>query len=268
MIEALIRAGAFDSIEPNRALLFANVGLAMEAADQAHANANQGGLFDMFGDDVAPAVEMVATRPWNDAVKLAEEKLAIGFYLSGHPFSAYAQEVRAFIKTTLSRLTPRKEPQLLAGFVTGIRVKMGNRGKMAFVELDDGSSKREIGLFGDSYEVNRNKLKEDIVLVVQGKVSEDSFSGGLRIMADRIYDLGEARSCFARGLSLQMNGNADVNRLKALLTPYRDEENGGLVRISYSNAQARGDVALSQGWASGWTTACCWPCRTGWAKRR
>jgi DNA polymerase-3 subunit alpha len=100
VIEALIRAGAFDSIEPNRALLFANVGLAMEAADQAHANANQGGLFDMFGDDVAPAVEMVATRPWNDAVKLAEEKLAIGYYLSGHPFSAYAQEVRAFIKTT------------------------------------------------------------------------------------------------------------------------------------------------------------------------
>ena len=249
VIEALIRSGAFDSIEPNRALLFANVGLAMEAADQAHANANQGGLFDMFGDDVAPAVEMVATRPWSDAVKLAEEKLAIGYYLSGHPFSAYAQEVRAFIKTTLSRLSPRKEPQLLAGFVTGIRVKMGNRGKMAFVELDDGSSKREISLFGDSYETNRNRLKEDIVLVVQGKVMEDAFSGGLRIMADRIYDLGEARSHFARGLSLQMNGNADVNRLKTLLTPYRDEENGGLVRISYSNAQARGDVALSQGWA-------------------
>lgn len=249
VIEALIRAGAFDSIEANRALLFANVGLAMEAADQAHANANQGGLFDMFGDDVAPAVEMVATRPWSDAVKLAEEKVAIGYYLSGHPFSAYAQEVRAFIKTTLSRLTPRKEPQLLAGFVTGIRVKMGNRGKMAFVELDDGSSKREISLFGDSYETNRNRLKEDIVLVVQGKVMEDAFSGGLRIMADRIYDLGEARSFFARGLSLQMNGNADVNRLKTLLTPYRDEENGGLVRISYSNPQARADVALSQGWA-------------------
>ncbi|WP_199052144.1 DNA polymerase III subunit alpha [Aquitalea sp. ASV15] len=248
VIEALIRAGAFDSIEPNRAKLFANVGLAMEAADQAHANINQGGLFDMFGDDVAPAVEMVETRPWNDAVKLAEEKVAIGFYLSGHPFSAYAQEVRAFIKTTLSRLSPRKEPQLLAGFVTGIRVKMGNRGKMAFVELDDGSAKREISLFGDSYESNRNRLKEDIVLVVQGKVTEDAFSGGLRIMADRLYDLGEARSRFARGLSLQMNGNADVGKLKSLLGPYRDEENGCLVRISYSNAQARGDVALPQAW--------------------
>ncbi|PXX48974.1 DNA polymerase III subunit alpha [Aquitalea magnusonii] len=248
VIEALIRAGAFDSIEANRAKLFANVGLAMEAADQAHANINQGGLFDMFGDDVAPAVEMVETRPWNDAVKLAEEKVAIGFYLSGHPFSAYAQEVRAFIKTTLSRLSPRKEPQLLAGFVTGIRVKMGNRGKMAFVELDDGSAKREISLFGDSYESNRNRLKEDIVLVVQGKVTEDAFSGGLRIMADRLYDLGEARSRFARGLSLQMNGNADVGKLKTLLGPYRDEENGCLVRISYSNAQARGDVALPQAW--------------------
>ena len=140
MIEALIRAGAFDSIEPNRAKLFGNVGLAMDAAEQEHANANQGGLFDMFGDDVAPSVEMVEIKPWNDAVKLAEEKLAIGFYLSGHPFAAHAKEIRGFIKTPLSRLSPRKEPQLLAGFVTGIRVKVGNRGKMAFVQLDDGST--------------------------------------------------------------------------------------------------------------------------------
>ena len=248
VIEALIRAGAFDAIDGNRARLMANVGLAMDAAEQEHANANQGGLFDMFGDDVAPAVEMVETRPWNDAVKLAEEKTAIGFYLSGHPFAAHAQEVRAFIKTTLSRLSPRKEPQLLAGFVTGIRVKVGNRGKMAFVELDDGTSKREVSLFGDSFEQNRNRLKEDIVLVVEGRVTEDAFSGGVRILADKLYDLGEARSRFARSLHLQMNGNADVAKLKSLLGPFRSEDAGCPVRISYGNDKARGDLMLPPAW--------------------
>lgn len=248
VIEALIRAGAFDAIEPNRALLFANVGLAMEAAEQAHANANQGGLFDMFGDDVAPAVEMAATRPWSDAVKLAEEKLAIGFYLSDHPFSAYEKEVRGFIKTTLSRLTPRKEPQLLAGFVTGIRVKVGNRGKMAFVQLDDGTAKLEVSLFAESFELNRDKLKEDVVLVVEGKVSEDSFSGGLRIVVDKLYSLGEARSRYARGLALQLPAKPDIARLKSELHPFKSQDAGCLVRLAYNNGKAKGELMLPQEW--------------------
>ncbi|WP_047236961.1 DNA polymerase III subunit alpha [Chromobacterium subtsugae] len=250
VIEALIRAGAFDSIEPNRALLFANVGLAMEAAEQEHANANQGGLFDMFGDDVAPAVEMVATRPWSDAVKLAEEKLAIGFYLSGHPFSAYEKEVRAFIKTPLSRLIPNKSPQLLAGFVTGIRVKVGNRGKMAFVELDDGSTKLEVSLFAESFETNRDKLKEDVVLVVEGKVSEDSFAGAgrLRIIVDKLYSLGEARSRYARSLALQLSGQVDVARLKSELHPFKSQDAGCPVRLHYNNGEAKGDLMLPPEW--------------------
>ncbi|OWY37715.1 DNA polymerase III subunit alpha [Xenophilus sp. AP218F] len=247
VIEALIRAGAFDGIEPNRALLFANVGLAMDAAEQEHANANQGGLFDMFGDDVAPSVEMVATKPWSDAVKLAEEKIAIGFYLSSHPFSAYEKDVRAFIKTPLSRLSPRKEPQLLAGFVTGIRVKVGNRGKMAFVQLDDGSAKLEVSLFAESFEVNREKLKEDVVLVVEGKVSEDAFSGGLRIIVDKLYSLGEARSRFARGLALQVSPQLDIGKLKAELHPFKSPE-GCAVRLYYNNGKAKGELVLGQDW--------------------
>ncbi|QEL56692.1 DNA polymerase III subunit alpha [Chromobacterium paludis] len=250
VIEALIRAGAFDAIEPNRALLFANVGLAMEAAEQAHANANQGGLFDMFGDDVAPAVEMAPTRPWSDAVKLAEEKLAIGFYLSSHPFTAYEKEVRGFIKTPLSRLSPRKEPQLLAGFVTGIRVKVGNRGKMAFVQLDDGTAKLEVSLFAESFELNRDKLKEDVVLVVEGKVSEDSFAGPgrLRIIVDKLYSLGEARGRYARGLALQLPAKPDIARLKSELHPFKSQDAGCLVRLAYSNGQAKGELMLPQEW--------------------
>ena len=169
---------------------------------------------------------MVEIKPWNDAVKLAEEKLAIGFYLSGHPFAAHAKEIRGFIKTPLSRLSPRKEPQLLAGFVTGIRVKVGNRGKMAFVQLDDGSTKLEVSLFAESFEANRSRLKDDVVLVIEGKVSEDNFSGGLRIIADKVYELGEARSRYARSLSLQLAGKVDVSKLKAQLHPFRSEDAG------------------------------------------
>ncbi|WP_054285868.1 DNA polymerase III subunit alpha [Gulbenkiania mobilis] len=248
VIESLIRGGAFDTLDDNRARLFANVSLALEAAEQEAANANQGGLFDMFAAEDVPAVAMIDAKPWSDAVRLAEEKLAIGYYLSGHPFSAYEREVRAFIKTPLARLQPKKELQLLAGFVTGIRVKVGNRGKMAFVQLDDGSAKLEVSIFAEAFEANRTRLKEDTVLVVEGKVSNDDFSGGLRIVVDKLYDLGEARSRFARSLLLTMNGNADVGRLKNVLSPFRAQESGCPVRVSYSNGTARGDLLLSPEW--------------------
>ncbi|NDV12752.1 DNA polymerase III subunit alpha [Crenobacter caeni] len=247
-IEALIRAGAFDAIERNRARLLANVGLAMEAADQEAANEGQGGLFDMFGDELAPAIEMTQHKPWTPAVELAEEKTAIGYYLSGHPFKPYEQEVRGFIKTSLARLTPKKEAQLMAGFVTGIRVKVGNRGKMAFVQLDDGSAKLEVSLFAEAFEANRDKLKEDTVLVVEGKVGEDRFNGGIRILADHLYELGEARSRYARSLALAIDDNIDVGRLRAALLGYRSEDAGCPVRISYRNASAAGEMMLPPAW--------------------
>jgi len=249
VIEALIRGGAFDAIDPNRARLLANVGLCMESAEQEAAHANQGGLFDMFGDDVAPPLEMTEVRPWDQTTQLAEEKTAIGYYLSGHPFGPYEREVRGFIKTSLSRISPRKEPQLLAGFVTGIRTKVGNRGKMAFIQLEDLSAKVEVSVFSETYEANRGRLNEDQILVIEGKVSNDDFSGGLRIMADKIYELGEARSLYARSLQVTMNnGNADTARFAGLLTPYRSEEVGCPVRVLYGNGQASGELMLPKDW--------------------
>ena len=248
VIEALIRAGAFDSIEPSRALLFSNVALAMTAAEQQAANANQGGLFDMFDDDSAPSVDMVACKPWPAAIQLAEEKIAIGFYLSGHPFSAYEKEVRGFIRTPLAKLAPRREPQLLAGFVTGIRTKVGNRGKMAFIQLDDGTAKVEVSLFAEAVDANRNKLKDDVVLVVEGKVSEDRFSGGMRIIAENLYELGEARSRYARSLSVQMHPRHDVATLRNIITPYRSEDSGCPLRITYHTGKAKGDLMLPPQW--------------------
>ena len=78
---------------PNRAMLLANIDLAMNNADQKAANANQGGLFDMMEDAIEP-VQLVDVPMWSESEKLAEEKTVIGFYLSGHPFGPYAQEVR------------------------------------------------------------------------------------------------------------------------------------------------------------------------------
>jgi DNA polymerase-3 subunit alpha len=95
-------------------------------------------------------------------------------------------------------------------------------------------------------------LKEDRPVVIQGKVTEDQFSGGLRVRAERIFDLTTARSRFARLVRLSMNGNASAagaqsaSRLKKLLEPYR---NGTCpVAIQYDNGGASVEMRLPDEW--------------------
>jgi DNA polymerase-3 subunit alpha len=157
VIEALIRGGAFDAICDHRAGLMASVGLALEAAEQAAANANQGGLFDAFEPEPEHRLQLVEVPRWDDTVKLTEEKTAIGYYLSGHPFTAQAKSVRPFAKTELSRLSPRKETQWITGVVLDVRTKIGQRGKMALVTLDDATTKRDVMVYSETFDEARNK---------------------------------------------------------------------------------------------------------------
>ncbi|WP_407280172.1 DNA polymerase III subunit alpha [Aromatoleum evansii] len=258
VIEALIRSGAFDTIEPSgtadRARLLATVALAMEAAEQAAANAMQGGLFDLVPEAAGAAPQYANVRPWTERERLKEEKTAIGFFLSGHPFNSFRDEVRRFIRRPLSQLEPSRDLALLAGVVMDVRTKMTNRGKMAFVVLDDGSQVREVSVFSEAFDANRTKIVTDEVLVVEGKVSNDDFTGGLRIVADKLLSLGEARSRFAKALQISVNGEvkgaggaaAAADKLEALLSPFRD--GGCPVSLRYRNEQAEAELPFGAAW--------------------
>ncbi len=248
VIEALVRAGAFDALNDDRATLLASVGIALEAAEQAERNALQGGLFDLGGND-GPAVHYVQAPRWDERRRLLEEKQALGFFLSGHPFNAVRAEIATFVKRGLDRLEPSKEPQLLAGIVLSTRTQMTRRGKMAVVMLDDATAQREVTVFNELWEAERNKIKEDELLLVEGRVQNDDYSGGLRVSADRLYTLGEARGRYARALRLSLNGDSRAEtaaRLKALLEPYRT--GGCPVRLCYRNGQAEAEIPLPDDW--------------------
>ncbi|HSD60917.1 MAG TPA: DNA polymerase III subunit alpha, partial [Burkholderiales bacterium] len=241
--ESLIKAGAFDAIDPNRARLLASAGIAMEAAEQRSRAASQNSL---FGEEAAPPPSLLEVPAWDIKERLAHEKSALGFYLSGHPFEGYAPEVSGFVRTRLAQLTPRNEPALVAGIVHSARLAQTRRGRMASVILDDGSAQVDVAVFSEVFEANRNWIKEDQLLVVEGKVVHDDFSGGLRVTAEKLYNLAAARSRFARAVRLTCNGGADAARLKALLAPYR---NGNCpVVISFRNGEASCELELGGGW--------------------
>lgn len=252
VIESLIRAGAFDKLEPNRAALLAGVGLAIDAAEQSGASAGQNSLFGDVGDSSQHSLPKVTA--WSEQEKLQEEKAALGFYFSGHPYLAYRAELAAFVRTRLAELKPQDQPQLLAGVVVGIRTRMTSRGKMAFVTIDDASAQLEVAVGNELFMASAALLKEDQLLFVEGKVSNDDFTGGLRVGARRLFDIAAARSAYASLLRLSCNGQADALKLRELLAPYckaaRDPEEvrGCPVMIDYRNQQARVELSLGESW--------------------
>ena len=248
VVEALVRAGAFDAVDANRARLLASVGRALEAAEQAEAQAAQESL---FGEAEAPRAGehlYVDAAPWDMKQKLTEEKVALGFYLSGHLFKVYERELARFPRVPLSRLSAG-ERVWMAGIVVAARTQMTRRGRMMVVMLDDGSAQVEISVFNELFERHREKLKEDSLLIVAGKVQNDEFSGGLRVGAEELMDLAALRTRYAATLKLSLNGQADARRLQQVLGPYRASGTGSCpVLVEYENDKAVCRLALGESW--------------------
>ncbi len=208
-VEALIKAGAFDWIGQERATLAASIGLAFDYADTQHANADQGGLFD-FGDSHAASnqePELIAAPPWSIKERLTLEKGALGFYLSGHLFDQSADEVRQFAKRRNADVIDSREPQLLAGIVSDLRVVNGQRGRVAIFKLDDKTEAIDAVANEDLLNAHKDLLKDDELVVVQGKVQPDRFSGGVRLNVQQVWDLSAARCRFGKYMRVEVNGS-------------------------------------------------------------
>ena len=213
VVEALVKAGAFDALHPDRASLLASVGLAFEWADAQEANALQGGLFDFGGEgeeahgSSAREPALVQAEPLSVRERLMLEKGALGLMLSGHLFDEHADEVRRFARRAVADLTDSREPQLVAGVVAGLRVVNGQRGRAAIFRLEDGTGGIEAVVGEELLDENRELLQEDTLLVLQGRVQKDRFSGdALRLNVGQLWDLPAARARHARHLQVAVRG--------------------------------------------------------------
>ncbi|MEJ7931363.1 DNA polymerase III subunit alpha [Ramlibacter sp. AN1015] len=233
-VEALIKAGAFDALHLNRATLVASLERAFDFAAATEANANQGGLFDMGDAHGASTQEpdLVEATPWGVKERLTFEKTAVGFYLSGHLFDEVGAEVRRFVRRSIDDLIDSREPQLLAGIVSDLRVINGQRGKLAIFKLDDKSAVIEATADEAVLNANRHLLKDDELVIVMARQQPDRFTGGFRLSIQQVWDLASARCRFGKYLKVAVNGRApDVRRMVREFPPQRDQsEQGELVR--------------------------------------
>ncbi|WP_431024442.1 DNA polymerase III subunit alpha [Halomonas sp. H5] len=257
-LEALIRSGALDNLGPNRAVLAAALDDALKAAAQTQTNQNLG-MMDMFGEAFADEAEggdvyadYRGVREWTDKERLGGEKETLGLYLTGHPIDEYEQELKRFVATRIADLRPSREPQRIAGLVVGVRTMKSKRGDtMAFLTLDDRTGRIEASLFGELYDQLRGQIEADQVLIIEGEVSSDDYSGGLRLRGKEVTPMVTARTRYAQAVELRIDGQRANGRLirslEASLEPYRSAE-GLPVRLHYRNERAGGWLELAEVW--------------------
>jgi DNA polymerase-3 subunit alpha len=264
VLEALIKAGALDSIGPNRASLMARLPEAVRLADQ-HQRDVSAGQDDLFGGASTPAEQIAAPMlaEWEEEQRLALEKETLGLYLTGHPITKYLDELRHIASARIAELAVdpapagnggygrRKEQDaVVAGLVVAFRTKTAASGRQAFVSLDDQSGRIEIALFAETYQRYGHLLIKDKLLVVEGGLAHDDYSGGLRLRVRQAFDIDQARAHFANRLEIRVAreqaANGFVPELQHTLEPFR--EGGCPVIVSYHNGSARAELRLGDGW--------------------
>jgi len=259
VLETLIRAGAMDAIGANRATLLAALPLAIAAAEQAGRNAALG-VVDLFGEPasaVLPALETLAELDDDD--RLRGEKETLGLYLTGHPIARYRDELKRMTGTTLQGLEAmlekrpdrnprrhRQETARIAGLVVGLRLRNTQSGRMAVVTLDDQTGRAELVLFNEDYREHQERLVPDALIVAEGGVALDDYAGGIRMRAQGVWTLDEARAEWARMLDLNLIAVSSeqihaLHRLIAACPP-----GSCRLRLRYQHAQAAVELQLAQ----------------------
>ena len=142
----------------------------------------------------------------------------------------------------------------VAGMVIEIRTRQNKNGKtMGFATLDDKSGRLECAVFGDVYDQYRDIFTRDNLLIAEGGLAIDNFSGALRLTVEKLYTIDQARESFARGLHINWNvANSSeepqrfIEKLSETLSPFK----GGAcpVNISYTSSQAKANVQLGDAW--------------------
>jgi len=272
VIEALIKSGAMDVFNMTRGRMIASIDRAIQLAektkrDQAHQQ------FDLFSQSSCSPIQIEYSleNPWNERARLVAEKSVLGWYASGHPITHYASELKYMTTTTLAKLQAKHtrtgapvvktekpaysrtkgETVTIAGVIIALRTMNTKRGdRMAFVTLDDGVSKIEVAVFSDLYTQYRELLTDDNLIVVSGEVSWDDHSDQLRMRAQTILSLEQARIKYAKGILLRLPAAQlspeKLRQLEKILLPHC----GGAcpVYIEYQQDTKKTRILMGEKW--------------------
>jgi DNA polymerase-3 subunit alpha len=259
-LEAMIRGGAMDQIGPEgdisyrRAVMLACMDEAVKLAEQ-HIRNQVSGMGDLFGDSIVDSAPEISYLAFDDVKSLSVkdrlngEKDTLGLYLTGHPIDEYESELKKMFPHRIANLRSGKDSLTISGMIVAMRILKNKRGdNFAFLTLDDKSGRIEISVWAEKFNAYRDILVKDALLVIKGVISEDDFTGGLKMVAESIQSIYQARCSKLLCLELLVSeGSTDwVDKFRSTINSYR---NGNCsVFVNYEQEHARCALKLGSDW--------------------
>jgi len=218
-IENLARAGAFDSIERNRARVFAGAESILRRA-QANAEERGSGQTGLFGGNRPESLRLPDLPAWPPMDELAFEAESIGFHLTAHPLDAYAQSLRRLGVVPSNQLEQRAQGGAarikLAGTVVNTKERITRTGsRMAWVRLSDSGGSYEVTVFSEVLSRAREMLADGNCVVVTADVRLEGEA--LRITANDVVLLEQAAAQAGAGMRVWLEKTETVDHIRTLL---------------------------------------------------
>jgi DNA polymerase-3 subunit alpha len=268
-LEALVTAGAFDFTGKPRKALFDAIEPALQQGASAQKD-RESGQFGLFGGpprkaaaagEAPPPEERVFGKDeWPERERLALEKQALGFYITGHPLARYADDVKRYATHTCSSLANARgfEKVAVAGIVTGWRERITKTGKkIAFASLEDLTGTRDCVIYDDVVQKYEALLKGDEPVLIRGMVrlaekfgqeaaQAEASEPSPEIKVDEVSRLADVRAAKSTRVELRLTAEqASAERLAELKALFAKHPGGcvaSLTLVVPNTAEAR--VAL------------------------
>ncbi len=221
-IENLIRAGAFDRLEANRARMFASADAILRRA-QATADEKESGQIALFGMSSGGSREPLRLpdmADWPPMERLSYEAEAIGFHLTAHPLDVYAKALRRLGTTPCAQVEASAQAGVtrlrIAGMVAAQKERVTRTGnRMAWVRITDASGSCEVTLFAEVLARSRDLLANGSSLLVTADLRQDGEV--LRVTAQDVVSLDQAAAGAGAAIRIWLRETASVPHIRDLL---------------------------------------------------
>jgi DNA polymerase-3 subunit alpha len=263
VMEALIRAGAFDALGEDRGTILHHLeGILREIQDlQKDREAGQANMFDMFdmggggGGSTQKASSQRPPHPMPLAEMLQAEKELLGFYVSGHPMNVYrglVEQIDTFRGEDYT-LMENREPFRLCGVITGLAKKLARRDNRPWVimTLSTRNDNYIINVYADAYEQYGPSLEEGRCILVEGQVMRRQ-DDEIQLAANKTQVLDPILPSLIKEVTFIVDGNGQSPDFIRLLRKEIENQNGSVsVKLGFLLSDEEyvvADIAQSLRW--------------------
>jgi DNA polymerase-3 subunit alpha len=235
LLEGLIPAGVFDSLDPNRAQLMANVDIILRYVGEAQAaqKSNQGSLFTHEKPVTASTVKFQETQRWTRLESLQYEFNTVGFYLSAHPLDVYGDSLKRLYLISSSEFYDHVQQQEgtsfnAAGVLISKKERISKNGnKYAFITFSDATGVYEVTVFSEVYLSVRENLDpgKTFHMKLTGRIEEEN----IRLTVNALEELDKVLERYPKTLQVYVQNSTAIDKFKMLLS--KCEQGNGAIQL-------------------------------------